>query len=119
MIEHYPLLFFGRELLNNRVGTESSLHIFTVGLLANKSRQWKSMLTHQEWFYLVYNIPSLVSQTTEFVICIVFISMTPYRHITSPFDESRPETWPGNYMGKATQVWQLTLSNHRRLKFGL
>ena len=41
-----------------------------VGRHANKPRQWKSMLTHQGWFNLLYMQPLLPSQTTEFVICI-------------------------------------------------
>ena len=44
--------------------------VCNVSLLANKSRQWKSMLTHQGWFNLLYMQPLLVSHTTEFVICI-------------------------------------------------
>ena len=27
------------------------------------------------------------------------------RHITSPSEKTRPESWPGDYMGKATPVW--------------
>ena len=41
-----------------------------VSLLANKPRQWKSMLTHQGWFNLLYMQPLLVSHTIKFVICI-------------------------------------------------
>ena len=37
---------------------------------ANKPRHWKSMLTHQGWFNLLYMQPLPVSHTTEFVICI-------------------------------------------------
>ena len=33
------------------------------------------------------------------------------RHITSPSEKTRPESWPGDYMGKATPVWQLSLSH--------
>ena len=53
-----------------------------VGRHANKPRQWKSMLTHQRWFNLLYMQPLLASQTTEFVICIsiYFISATLNRH---------------------------------------
>ena len=32
------------------------------------------------------------------------------RHITSPSEKTRPESWPVDYMGKATPVWQLSLS---------
>ena len=56
--------------------------------------------------------PLLVPQTTEFVICISIYIRAPHRHITSPSEKSRPETWPGNNTGKATPVWQLT-SSHR------
>ena len=82
-----------------------------VGRHANKPRQWKSMLTHQGWFNLLYMQPLLVSHTTEFIICISIYIRAPHRHITSPSEKSRPETWPGNYLGKATPVWQLTLSH--------
>ena len=71
----------------------------------------------------LYMQPLLGPQTTEFVICISIYIRAPHRHITSPSEKSRPETWPGNYMGKATPetwpgnymgkatpVWQLSLS---------
>ena len=32
-------------------------------------------------------------------------------HIISPSEKTRPESWPGDYMGKATPVWQLSLSH--------
>ena len=87
-------------------------NICNVSRPANKPRQWKSMLTHQGRFNLLYMQALLVSHTTEFVICIpIYISMAPRRHITSPSEKSRPETWPGKHMGKATPVWQLTLSH--------
>ena len=47
------------------------------------------------------------SQTIKFVI----ISVASHRHISFPSEESRPETLPGNYLGKATPVWQLSLSH--------
>ena len=34
------------------------------------------------------------------------------RYITSPSEKTRPESWPGEYMGKATPVWRLS-SSHR------
>ena len=34
------------------------------------------------------------------------------RYITSPSEKTRPESWPGDYMGKATPVWRLS-SSHR------
>ena len=48
----------------------SALTCCNVGLLANKPRQWKSMLNHQGWFICLYIQHLLVPQTTEFVICI-------------------------------------------------
>ena len=30
------------------------------------------------------------------------------RHITSPSEKTRPESWPRDYMGKATPFWQLS-----------
>ena len=82
-----------------------------MGRHANKPRQWKSMLTHQGWFNLL--IYATFTRTTNYLVCDLHIYLypTPRRHITSPSEKSRPETWPGNYMGKATQVWQLTLSH--------
>ena len=32
-------------------------------------------------------------------------------HITSPSEKTRPESWPEDYMGKETPVWQLSLSH--------
>ena len=32
------------------------------------------------------------------------------RHIISPSEKTRPKSWPGNYIGKATPVWQLSSS---------
>ena len=34
------------------------------------------------------------------------------RYITSPSEKTRPESCPGDYMGKATPVWRLS-SSHR------
>ena len=34
------------------------------------------------------------------------------RHITSPSEKTPPESWPRDYMGKATPFWQLS-SSHR------
>ena len=51
--------------------------------------------------------------TTNYRVCNLHIYLypTPRRHITSPSEKSRPETCPGKHMGKATPVWQLTLSH--------
>ena len=35
-----------------------------------------------------------------------------FRHITSPSEKTRPESWPVDYKGKATPFWQLS-SSHR------
>ena len=32
-------------------------------------------------------------------------------HITSPSEKTRPESWPEDFMGKATPVWRLSLSH--------
>ena len=88
------------------------------------SRRWKSMLIHQGWFTALYTQHKLDSQSFEFEICIlqalnmplirstnVFFQGSLSRHITSPSEKIRPESWPGNYMGKATPFWQLSLSH--------
>ena len=82
-----------------------------VGSHANKPRQWKSMLTHQGWFNLL--IYATVILTTNYRVrnLHIYLYPTPSRHITSTSEKSCPETWPGNYMGKATPVWQLSLSH--------
>ena len=82
-----------------------------VGRHANKPRQWKSMLTLQGWFNLLYMQPLLVSHTTEFEICISIYSSDFAPSHYFPSEKSRPGTWPGNYMGKATPVWQLAFSH--------
>ena len=82
-----------------------------VSLLANKPRRWKSMLTHQGWFNLL--IYATFTLTTNYRVrnLPIFLYPTPRRHITSSSEKSRPATWPGKHMGKATPVWQLTLSH--------
>ena len=82
-----------------------------VSRLANKPRRWKSMLTHQGWFNLL--LYATFTRITNCRVCNMHIYLypTPRRHITSPSEKSRLETWPGNYMGKATPVWQLSLSH--------
>ena len=84
------------------------------------------MLIHQGWFTALYTQHLLDSQSFEFEICIlqalnmqlihctnvlVFYQGRLSRHITPPSEKTRPESWPGNYMGKASQVWQLSLSH--------
>ena len=88
-----------------------SCYLCNVSRPANKPRQWKSMLTHQGWFNLL--IYATFTLTTNYRVrnLHIYLYPTPRRHITSPSEKSRPETWPGNYMGKATPVWQLTLSH--------
>ena len=34
------------------------------------------------------------------------------RHITSPSEKTRPGSWPGDYIGKATPVWQLSTNTY-------
>ena len=88
-----------------------------------KPHRWKSMLIHQGWFTALYNQHLLESQSFEFEICIlqalnmplirctnVFFEGRLSRHITSPSEKTRPESWPGDYMGKATPFWQLSSS---------
>ena len=75
-------------------------------------------------FTALYTQRLLNSQSFEFLICIlpalnmplirctnVFFQGRLSRHITSPSEKTRPESWPGDYMGKATPVWQLSLSH--------
>ena len=66
----------------------------------------------------------LDSHSFEFEICIsqalnmplirctnVFFQGRLSRHITSPSEKTRPESWPEENMGMATPVWQLSLSH--------
>ena len=82
----------------------------------SKPRQWKSMLIHQGWFTVLYTQHLLDSQNFEFEICILQALNMPLirctnvyffqgrlsRHITSPSEKTRPESWPRDYMGKAS-----------------
>ena len=74
---------------------------------------------------LRYILNTYSIRSFEFEICIlqalnmplirctnVFFQGRLSRHITSPSEKTRPESWPGNYMGKATSFWQLS-SSHR------
>ena len=98
----------------------------------SKPRRWKSMLIHQGLFTLLYTQHLPDSQSFEFEICIlqalnmplirctnVFFQGRLSRHITSPSEKSRPETWPGDYMGKATPFWRLSSSYLSSTKGGL
>ena len=92
----------------------------------SKPHRWKSMLIHQGWFTALYTQHLLDSQSFEFEICILQALNMPLirctnvyvfqgrlsRHTTSPSEKTRPESWPGDFMGKATPVWQLS-SSHR------
>ena len=93
----------------------------------SKSRRWKSMLIHKGWFTALYTQHFLLdSQSFEFEICIIlqalnmplicyiniFFQGRLSRHITSPSEKICQESWPGDNMGKATPVWQLS-SSHR------
>ena len=90
----------------------------------SKPRRWKSMLIHQGCINALYSQPLLDSQSFEFLICILQVLNMPLRrctnvffqgmlsrHITSPSEKTRPESWHRDYMGKATPVWQLSLSH--------
>ena len=65
-----------------------------------------------------------IHKVSSFEICIlqalnmplirctnVFFQGRLPHHITSPSEKTRPETWPGSYMGKLTPFWQLSLSH--------
>ena len=67
---------------------------------------------------------TLDSQSFEFEICIlqalnmplirctnIFFQGRLSRHITSPSEKTRSDSWHGDYMGKATPFWQLSSSN--------
>ena len=83
------------------------------------------MLIHQGWFTSLYTqhlLDSHLVSSLKFAyykqsICRsygctnVFFQGRLSRHITSPSEKTRPESWPGDYMGKATPVWQLSLSH--------
>ena len=75
-----------------------------------KPRQWNSMLIHQGWFTALYTQHLLDSHSFEFEICIFSREAIPSHY--SPSEKTRPESWPGDYMGKATPVWRLS-SSHR------
>ena len=76
---------------------------------------------------LLYPQHLLDSQSLEFEICILqalnmplirctfFFQERLSRHITFPSEKTRPESWPGDNMGKATPFWQLS-SSHRYLQ---
>ena len=74
-----------------------------------KPRRWKSMLIHQGWFTALYTQHLLDSQSLEFEICIFPRETIPSHYFS--LREDSPESWPGDYMGKAIPVWQLTLSH--------
>ena len=40
----------------------------------------------------------------------VFFQGRLSRHITTPSEKTHPESWPGDYVGKATLFWQLSSS---------
>ena len=71
----------------------------------------------------LYRLP-LLSQKRGFAICRLHTctsntlhrrhddhTFEVYRHITFPSENSRPGTWPGKYMGRASPVWQLALTH--------
>ena len=72
----------------------------------------------------IYSQHLLASPSFEFLFCILLAFQMPLirctnifyqgrlsRHITPPSEETCPESLPGNYMGKATLVRQLSLSH--------
>ena len=110
---------------SNLLAMEHSFHLFVGWLQHNwvtgfflrrstqqsysKSRWWKSMLIHQEWFTALFSQQLLDSQSLESPICIlqalnmplirctnVFFQGWLSRHITFPSEKTRPESWPGN-----------------------
>ena len=75
------------------------------------------MPIHQGWFTALYTLHLLDSQSFEFEICILLALQMPLirctnvfyqerlsRHITSPTEKPRPESWPGDYMDKAVVI---------------
>ena len=61
---------------------------------------------------LVFEICILQALHMPLIRCTnVFFQRRLSRHITSPSEKTRPESWPGDNMGKATPVWQLSLSH--------
>ena len=61
---------------------------------------------HQGWFTALYTKHLLDSQSLEFEICVF-----PREAIPSHYFPLREDSWPGDNMGKATQVRQLSLSH--------
>ena len=76
------------------------------------------MPNHPGWLTALYIQHLLDSPSFElnFLICILLALQMPLirtnvfcqgrlsRHITSPSDKTRPESWPGNYMDKAVVI---------------
>ena len=61
---------------------------------------------------LLRYIPNTYSIHTVSSLKFAYFKGKLSRHITSPSEKTRPESWPGNYMGKANPFWQLS-SSHR------
>ena len=97
--------------LKNWLSVKKVLSIVTWADLQTNLVSGKACSSTKGGLICLYMQPLLAPQTTEFVICISIYTRAPHRHITSPSEKSRPETWPGKHMGKATPVWQLTLSH--------
>ena len=76
-----------------------------------KPHRWKSMLIHQGWFTALRYIPNTYSIHKVSSLKFAYFQGRLSRHITSPSEKTRPESWPGDYMGEATLVWQLSLSH--------
>ena len=77
------------------------------------------MLIHQGLFTALYTQHLFYSQSLKFEICIFPREAIPLhyfplredffqgrlsRYITSPSEKTRPESWPGDYMGKGNPV---------------
>ena len=93
-----------------------------------KPQQTSSVEKHAHPTRVVYCAVYLtLTRFTKFRVWNLHITSTQYaadtlhqhifqrrlsRHITSPSEKTRPESWPGDYMGKATPFWQLS-SSHR------
>ena len=89
-----------------------------------KPRQWKSMLIHQGWCTALYTQHLLDSQSFEFEICILQALNMPLIRCTNVFSKGgypvtllptprrlAPSLGLGTSLGKATTVWQLSISH--------
>ena len=77
-----------------------------------KSQQTPSVEKHAHPLRVVYcaTYPTLIDSKVS-SLKFAYFKGRLCRHITSPSEKTCPESWPGNYMGKATPFWQLSLSH--------